>query len=112
MKGSDFSRRVVATLIVLLLVLRLGSWLWSKHRELDSASARTALQRKIAASKAYDDALLRAETLLTRADTVAAAHMLDSLQQVPTDSLFPIERQKLTTLKQRLDGMPIESSVR
>lgn len=99
----DNTRRLVATLIVLLLLVRLGGWLWAKYQGTQAAATRQAAEsRRIAASKAYDDALLRAEMLLARPDTAAAAHLLDSLAAQPTDSLFPIERQKLRALQQRL----------
>jgi hypothetical protein len=100
----------VATLIVLLLLAQGGAWLWRKVRRAQQQPARqateAALQRKIAASMAYDTALLRADSLLTAADTLAATHLLDSLRRQPTDSLFPIERQKLQQLVARLAGTP------
>lgn len=106
--SSDTTRRWVASLIVLLLLAQAGTWAWRKTREAQQQPAQqasqAALQRKIAASMVYDTALLRADSLLTAADTVAAARLLDSLSQQPTDSLFPIERQKLLQLQVRLFG--------
>ncbi|WP_156109219.1 hypothetical protein [Hymenobacter sp. APR13] len=106
--SSDTTRRWVATLIVLLLLAQGGTWLWRKFRQAQQQPARqateAALQRKIAASMAYDTALLRADSLLTAADTLAATRLLDSLRRQPTDSLFPIERQKLRQLQARLAG--------
>jgi len=106
--SSDNTRRWVATLIVLLLVLQAGNWLWQKYRRAQEApqqQAALAVQRKIAASRAYDDALLRANTLLHQQNLAAASNLLDSLRQQPTDSLFQIERQKLQTALQRLDSL-------
>jgi hypothetical protein len=105
--SSDATRRWVATLIVLLLVLQAGRWLWRKYSQAQDAphqQTELAVRRKIAASHAYDNALLRANYLLDQHDTIAAKHLLDSLRQVPTDSLFQIERQKLQTVLQRLDS--------
>lgn len=105
--SSDTGRRWVATLIVLLLVLQAGRWLWRKYSQAQDAprqQAELAVQQKIAASHAYDNALLQANALLDQHDTAAAKHLLDSLQQVPTDSLFQIERQKLQAALQRLDS--------
>lgn len=103
--ASDTTRRWVATLIVLLVVLRVGFWLWNTFRPTSESPDAIALQRKIAASKAYDDALLRAEAKLAQSDTAAAARLLDSLHRVPTDGLFPIERQKLAALQQHLGSV-------
>ncbi|MBC6697143.1 hypothetical protein [Hymenobacter sp. BT190] len=104
--SSDTTRRWVATLIVLLLLAQGGTWLWHKFRQMQQQPVRqateAALQRKIAASMAYDTALLRADSLLTAADTLAATQLLDSLRRQPTDSLFPIERQKLRQIQARL----------
>lgn len=106
MANAESSRRWVARLIVLLLLAQGGAWLWRKLRPQPPRQAtETALQRKIAASMAYDTALLRADSLLTAADTAAAARLLDSLSQAPTDSLFPIEQQKLLRLRARLDSV-------
>ncbi|MBC8083437.1 MAG: hypothetical protein H7Z21_09520 [Hymenobacter sp.] len=106
--SSDDTRRWVAALIVLLLALQAGSWLWRKYRHAQELprqqAAEAAIRRKIAASHAYDDALLRANVLLDQRDTAAATRLLDSLRQQPTDSLFRIERQKLRTTLQRLDS--------
>lgn len=104
--SSDATRRWVATLIVLLLILQAGRWLWRKYSQAQDAprqQAELAMRRKIAASHAYDDALLRANYLLDQHDTVAAKHLLDSLRQAPTNSLFQIERQKLHSTLYRLD---------
>lgn len=103
---SPTTRRWVASLIVLLVLLRVGFWLWNTYFRAQEQPAEKALQQKISASKAYDDALLRAEMHLIRADTAAAIRLLDSLRRVPTDSLFPIERQKRTDLEQRLGSAP------
>jgi len=53
----------------------------------------------------YDNALLRAQTLLNQPDTTAAARLLDSLGRVPTDQFFAIERQKLRQLQFQLDSI-------
>ncbi|WP_022825488.1 hypothetical protein [Hymenobacter norwichensis] len=106
--SSETTRRWVATLIVLLLLGQASSWLWRKYRRVQDApqqQAEVAVQRKIAASRAYDDALLRANHLLDRHETTAAQSLLDSLRQVPTDSLFQIERQKLRSTLRRLDSV-------
>jgi hypothetical protein len=108
MADTDSARRWVATLIVLLLLAQAAAWGWRKVRQARQRSAQqateAALRRKIAASMAYDTALLRADSLLAAANTAAAARLLDSLRQQPTDSLFPIERQKLRQLQARLDA--------
>jgi hypothetical protein len=104
---SETTRRWVATLIVALLVLQAGTWLWRKYsqaKEVPRQQAEAAIQHKIAASHAYDDALLRANLLLDQQDTLAAKLLLDSLWKQPTDSLFQIERQKLKATLQRLDS--------
>ena len=106
--SSDTTRRWVATLIVLLLALQAGNWLWRKYRQAQDAprqQAEAAVQRKIVASQAYDDALLRANLLLDQQDTLGAKQLLDSLWQKRTDSLFQIERQKLRATRQRLDSV-------
>lgn len=108
MADTNTARRWVATVIVLLLLAQGGTWLWRKIRQMLQQPARqateAALQRKIAASMAYDTALLRADSLLSAADTLAATQLLDSLRRQPTDSLFPIERQKFLQLQVRLTG--------
>lgn len=106
--SSDTARRWVATLIVFLLLGQAGSWLWRKYRRTQDAprqQAELAEQRKIAASRAYDDALLRANRFLDQRNLVAAQHLLDSLQQESTDNLFQIERQRLRHTLQRLDSI-------
>ena len=108
MSSSDSSHRWVATLIVLLLLFQAGNWVWHKYRQFQQQPAlksAAALKHKIEASMAYDTALLLADSLLTTTDTLAAARLLDSLSKQPTDGLFPIERQKLQRLQQRLDSL-------
>jgi hypothetical protein len=110
--SSETTRRWVATLIVLLLLGQAGSWLWRKYRRVQDTprqQAELAVQRKIAASRAYDNALLRANRLLDQRNLVAAQHLLDSLQREPTDSLFQIERQKLRSTLRRLDSVQASS---
>ena len=103
--STHATRRWVATLIGLLLLLRFGSWVWSTYSHRQQRQANTALQSKILASLAYDNALLRAQTLLNQPDTAAAARLLDSLDLTPTDQLFAIERQKLRQLQLQLDSI-------
>ncbi|MDF7814661.1 hypothetical protein [Hymenobacter sp. YC55] len=101
-------RRHVATIIVLLLILQAGRWLWRTYRHAQNSpqqQAATALQQKIAASHAYDNALLRANTLLNQQDTTTARRLLDSLEQQPTSALFQIELQKLKVVRKRLDSL-------
>ncbi|WP_375435326.1 hypothetical protein [uncultured Hymenobacter sp.] len=100
--------RHVATLIVLLLVLQAGKWLWrtySHSRNAPQQQAAISLQQKIAASHAYDNALQRADALLDQQDTTATRRLLDSLGQQPTKDLFQIELQKLKAVRQRLDSL-------
>lgn len=108
MSNPNTARRWVATLIVLLLLAQAASWAWRKvqqaRQQPAQQAAEVALRRKVAASMTYDTALLHADALLTASDTAAAAHLLDSLRRQPTDSLFPIERQKLRQLQARLDA--------
>ena len=91
-----------------LLALQAGNWLWRSYGRAQKLprqpAAKAALQRKIAASRAYDDALLRADSLLDRHNVIGAGCLLDSLRQQPTDHLFRIERQKLQVALQRLDS--------
>lgn len=97
-------------MIVLLLLVQAGNWLWRKYRQVQDEphqQAEAAIEHKIAASHAYDDALLRANLLLDRQDTLAAKQLLDSLWKQPTDSLFQIERQKLQRTLQRLDSVQV-----
>lgn len=111
--SSETTRRWVATIIVFLLLGQAGSWLWRKYSQAQDApqqQVELAVQQKIAASHAYDNALLRANHLLDQRDTAAAKHLLDSLQQIPTDSLFQIERQKLRAVLQRLDSVYASST--
>ncbi|UOQ66806.1 hypothetical protein [Hymenobacter volaticus] len=106
--STNSARRHVATIIVLLLLLQAGRWLWRTYQHAQEApqqQATTALQQKIAASHAYDNALLRANKLLDRQDTAVARRLLDSLEQLSTKDLFQIELQKLKTLQQRLDSL-------
>ncbi|SHL23425.1 hypothetical protein [Hymenobacter psychrotolerans] len=111
--STDSTRRWVATLIVALLLAQAGLWAWRKIRPPEQSVAQAGLQHKIAASMAYDTALLRADSLLTAADTVAASRLLDSLSRQPTAGLFPIERQKLQQLQQRLSGgRPVSAAAR
>lgn len=101
-------RRRVATFIVLLLALQAGKWLWRTYRQAQDAPsqhAATALQQKIAASHAYDNALRKADVLLNHQDTTVARRLLDSLGQQPTKDLFQIELQKLKAVRQRLDSL-------
>ncbi|MBD2714287.1 hypothetical protein KBK19_04490 [Microvirga sp. STR05] len=108
MSTSDSSHRWVATLIVLLLLFQAGNWVWHKYQQFQQEPAlksAAALKQKIKASMAYDTALLVADSLLASADTATAARLLDSLSQQSTDGLFPIERQKLQRLQQRLDSV-------
>jgi hypothetical protein len=101
-------RRHVATIIVLLLVLQAGRWLWRTYRhahDVPQQQVATALQQKIAASHAYDNALLRVDRLLDRRDTAAARRLLDSLVQHPAKEVFQIELQKLKAVRQRLDSL-------
>lgn len=101
-------RHHVATIIVLLLILQAGRWLWRTYRHAQEApqqQAATTLQQKIAASHAYDNVLLRANALLDRQDTAVARRLLDSLGQQPTQEVFQIELQKLRAARQRLDSL-------
>ncbi|UOG75524.1 hypothetical protein MTX78_02755 [Hymenobacter tibetensis] len=106
---ANNTRRWVATLLAVLFAIQAGNWLWRTYRRLQGPTpqqvAEAALQRKIAASHAYDNQLLRANSLLDRQDTTAASHLLDSLRQQPTSGLFPIELQKLRTTTLRLDSV-------
>ena len=106
--STNTARRRVATLIVLLLALQAGKWLWRTYRHAQDAprqQAATTLKQKIAASHAYDNALQKADALLDRQDTRAARRLLDSLGQHPTTGLFQIELQKLKAVRQRLDSL-------
>ena len=106
--STNTARRHVATIIVLLLALQAGRWLWRTYRHAQNVpqqQAATFLQQKIAASHAYDNALLRANTLLDQQDTVGARRLLDSLEQQPTKEVFQIELQKLKTVRHRLDSL-------
>ena len=103
--SADTTRRWVATLIVALVLAQAGSWLWREYKRAQSpvpTAGAAALQRKIAASHAYDNALLRANALLDQQDTATARHLLDSLWQQPTTGLFQVELQKLQATRQRL----------
>lgn len=111
--STNSIRRHVATIIVLLLLLQAGRWLWRTYHHAQDApqqQAATALQQKIAASHAYDNALLRANTLLDHQDTTAARRLLDSLGQQPTKEVFQIELQKLKAARQRLDSLQSASA--
>ncbi|HEX8428902.1 hypothetical protein [Hymenobacter sp.] len=106
--STDSKRRLVATLIVLLLVLQAITWGWRSYRRAQSVPQQqdaAILQKKIAASHAYDNALLRANALLDQQDTTAARRLLDSLGQQPTENLFQIELQKLRTARRRLNSL-------
>lgn len=100
------ARRWVATLIMLLLLLRLGNWAWQAYfRQQRSRAAASELHRKVLASRAYDNALLRANALLDQGQTATATQLLDSLRRQPADSVFAIEKQKLRATQRRLDSV-------
>lgn len=105
--SSDHTtRRWVATLIAVLLLARLGSWVWRTYfREQRGHAAAAAVHRKVQASHAFDNALLRADALLRQGQLAAASHLLDSLRRLPPGSVFAVERHKLRTTQRRLDSV-------